>query len=342
MTLLCKVCVSAAMSAYPERVAEKLAAEMDARNKKFNIAAAAYALDLAKALGLVTHDNVLSDKGQLVNLIATVKDGEWEEQLRLSASERYLYFRLFVEGDGAALRYLAQRLQDDGVLPGEGSSWNKLATHMFIDVYSSYLPITNNTADRVALRSHRDRIAAKGHEGRGGEHKIIIHLQTLYRLGLAIRESVGRRRIYRAPEPAPDGHNPLTRFCEELPNVVALERVIQKKQWADVAARVYGVREGPSECEEEDVLALLVPHYLAVTGTGAPLCPLSTIVEAAQIEGLAASRLLTFDVVMEKLSNLQKSRPKDVRFHVDRQGKPAFLKLSDTILTEYSSQDAAE
>jgi hypothetical protein len=308
-----------------------------ARNKDFNTAAAAYALDLAKALALVTQDNVLSEKGQLVNLTATLKEDEWEEQLGLSMAERYLYFRLFLEGDGAALRYLAQRLRDEGGLPGKGMSWNRLATDMFMDVYSSYLPITNNTADRVALRSHRDRIAARGYEGKGGAHKVFIHLQTLHRLGLAIRDSAGHGRLYGTPEPAPDGHDPLTRFCEELPDVVVLERVIQKKQWAAVAARVYGVGEKCAAYDEEDILRLLVPHYSAVASTGAPLCSLSTIIEAAQIESLVeSSRLLTFDLALEKLAALQKSRPKDVRFHVDRQGKPAFVKLSDVILKTYS------
>src|SRR5437879_5598042 len=91
--LLIKSCTSAVRSGYDEAIAEKLAKEIRKRKKLFNVAAAAYALDLARGLGTVNEQNVWSDKGHLVNLLAEVSQGPWDQQLELTPMERLLHFR---------------------------------------------------------------------------------------------------------------------------------------------------------------------------------------------------------------------------------------------------------
>ena len=164
---------------------------------------------------------------------------------------------------------------------------------------------------------------------------------------LASRLPSGHGRLYGTPEAAAGADSPLVRFCTEIPDVIALERLIQKNLWPEVAARVYSVKHplamGDRGEGADAMLPLVVQHYRRVMHSGMPICPIPAVIEATQIELLVeASRLLTFDVAMRRLSLLQKSRPKDVRFHVDRHGKPAFLKLSDDIIATFCSWDIAK
>ena len=328
LTVLCKRCVSASQTAYPESVADKLTDELRSRGKEFNPAAGRYAVDLAKALGLITNNHVLSPTGQLVNLVADLKDGGWDQQLSLSTLERLLYFRVFLEEDGAAFVYLISRVIQDGQLPNEGTNWNSIATDMFTNAYTTYLELTNNTADRVALRNQRDRMIERGYSGKSGAHQMFLHVQTLFRLGLLDRVEAGVGRVYCVPTVV--GHDSLKTFAAAVPDIPTLEKIFQRNQWADVAAATFNIQ---SSCTDLDVISLLAPYYDRLTASGVPLCSLNTLIEAVQIELLGdKSTLLTYDNAMSLIHKAQKASPKAIRFHVDRRGTPAFLKLSNDIV----------
>lgn len=336
MEFLVKLCTSPVQSTYREVVAQKLAREISRRREKsFNEDAAAYAVDLAKDLDLITENQTWTDKGQLVHLVGEIRDCNWEAQMSLSVPEKLLHFRIFLEGDGAALVFLAGQLLKAGTFGGSDMTWNSLAKEMFIHLFSEYLTISNNTADRVRLRREIERIKTADYRGNSGSHKIFIHLQTLYRLGLVERPNAsGRRVVYRLPE-RPQGANcGLQILTEEVPNVFTLEQIIKNHGWIEVAAKVFEIH--CASCPESDVdLPLVASFYLRITATGVPLCSLSTLVEAMQIELLSQrSQLLPHKIAIKAIEDIQKQNPKDVRFHVDRRGQPAFLKLSKDIVRE--------
>jgi|GEM_PF-1281775 len=345
MELLVKLCTSPVQSTYREVVEQRFAQEVRSRGKSFNTAAGRYAVDLARALDLITSNNTWTDKGHLVNLVAEIRGGEeFEKQLRLSLAERLLHFRVFLEGDGAALLFLARRLVQCGSVAGSDVTWNLWAKEMFTEVYSEYLAITNSTADRVNLRREIERIKAKGYEGRTGSHKMFIHLQTLYRLGLVTLPDSAGSRAYQLLEHPQGTQRGLEILLEEVPDVLALEKVINTHKWTEVAAKVLQVAstrlsEEPIRSSAVRVLSSVVSYYRQVMSTGVPLCSLSTLIEATQIKALAeASQLLTYDGILDLIVATQKENPKDIRFHVDRRGSPAFVKLSDRVVKVYSTE----
>ena len=335
MELLTKICTSPVQSSYREVVAQKLAREIGRRRKKsFNEDAAAYAVDLAKDLELINENHAWTEKGHLVDLIAEIPDADWEEQLILNSSEKLLHFRLFLEGDGAAFIFLSRRLLETSVLGNSETAWNALANEMFSEIFSNYLAITNNTQDRVRLRRKIQQLETK-YAGHSGSHKLFIHLQTLYRLGLVERPNPGGSRVYKVPERLPQGKLGLETLIDELPDIFHLEKVIQSQNWIDVAAKVFQVQCHYANESDLD-LALLVSIYKRVVATGTPLCSLSTLINAAQIKLLSQqSRLLQFETAMKAIQYVQKANPKSVRFHVDRRGQPAFLKLSNEFVNRF-------
>lgn len=337
LEILVKSCTSPVQSAYPERVAEKLAREITHRGRidnprfGFNSAAARFALDLARGLGILTGNNTWSDKGHLVNLMATTSMDSLNADLVLSARERLLHFRLFLDGDGAALLHIARHILDEGRIRGQVQEWNDFGRQMLIEVYERYLMETSNTADRLTLRRDLDRLKARPFSGKTGCHKSFLHLQVLYRIGLFERVDAGGHREYR---PGELGTEALRTLLCEIPSVHELERVAENADWARVAAAVLYPDARRVDLSTEDVLGLIIDTYRRITSTGVPLCSLTTLIDAAQIEVLAEREQFTErSQILDVLVQAQQEKPREVRFHVDRKGRPAFLKLSDGFLS---------
>jgi hypothetical protein len=347
LELLVKLCTSPVQGVYPETAAQRLAREITLRGKEFNPAAGRYAVDLARALGLLTATYTWTDKAQLVALLATVGRAEIEEEAILTTQERLLHFRVFLEADGGAFVYLARRLIGSPLLPPAGSDWNELAEQMFISVYSDYLTITNNTADRVALRREIERLRTKKYTGKTGSHKLFVHLQTMYRLGLADRLEGGSSRVYQACCAGCDGQGATAAFVASVPDIATLEQVLRLNRWVEVAVNVLQIPYKPFALSGvgggEAVLGLMLPHYMSLTASGVPLCPLATLIEAVQIDLLISrSELLAYGDALELVTCVQRAFSRDVRFHVDRRGQPAFLKLSVDMVKRLSEEKVIE
>lgn len=340
MEFLVKLCTSPVQSRYREVVAQRLAQEITKRGKDFNRDAGAYAVDLGKDLGLLTQNNTWTEKGHLVGLIAEIEEGDWQKQLALTLSERLLHFRVFLEGDGAAFLYIAKRLMHDNALPSD-LTWNSFAKEMFIAVYSEYLNHATLTSDRVELRKIIERIKLNGYQGKSGNHKCFIHMQALNRFGLVERADPAEHK-YRLPQFSVGKPSGVEILIKEIPDVFALEKIVKGHRWIEVAAKIFQI---PSAASEDDraILSLMVQYYEQIVSCGTPQCPLSTLIEATQIELLAKrSQLLTHNVATKVIMAAQKQSPKDLRFHVDRHGKPAFMKLSDTFVARYAHDEVVE
>jgi len=337
MEFLVKRCTSPIRSAYNESVAQKLAEEVQHRGKKFNVAAGGYALDLARGLSLVNEQNVWTDRGHLVNLHAETEDRNWDAELELNSRERLLHFRLFLEGDGAALLSIARYLLDHGKMPNSDGDWNQLAKMLFVEIYSEYHTMAGTTADRVALRREVDRIRSRGYEGKSGPHKMFVHLQTLHRLDLVDRVATSTSRNYRLESDS--GRRNLRSLVSEIPDLYALERAVQEHRLFEIAAKVFGIEHGPvaQDRSPEELIQLVVPYYRQVVATGVSQCPLSTVIESVQIGLLDEGReLIHYDAALDLIQKAQQKRVGEIRFHVDRRGTPAFLKLSDELLASSS------
>lgn len=349
MEFLIKHCTSATQSTYAEVVATRLKKEIEKRcQTRFNIAASRYAVDLARALGLLTPNNTWTEKGHLVNLVAEVDDGEPEEQVSLNPAEKLLHFRLFFEADGAAFVLIGRYLKEHRSLAHSKAMTSSFVEDMFIEIFSAYLSMTNNTADRVALRNEIDRLRSRGYAGRTGlgktrQHKLRIHMQTLYRLGLVQRLNGPNGIIYCLPEKTNDNKTGLEILLCEVPDLPTLEKRIVAREWPEIASRALGISYTVSTevgAEYRDyVLSLLVLFYQRIMSQGTPICSLPTVIEAIQIFALIERGwLLEYDEVLESIAIEQKESPRNIRFHVDRRGRPAFIRLSEQWMSNIGSQ----
>lgn len=311
-------------SDYSERVAQTLATHLQKKGISFNIAAAGYAVDLARFLGVINEQNSWTAAGHLLAHIARRDDDPAD--LDLTLGERLAYLKVFLEGDGAAMLYLGQRVLEQDSLPGD-DDWNSVAQSMVLDVYEECLKLTSATADRVAIRRELDRLRRQGFTGKTGPHKMFVHLQSMYRLGLLSRPRAGQGRSYAATDP-----RALQRFCDAIGNLLRLEEIVRDSRWADVAASMLDAPHDRGPISPDELLSVVLDPYQDITATGIAICPISAVFDAIQIGALLERRHIERPSLEAALSALQRERPRDVRLHVDRAGRPAFIKLSAAVL----------
>lgn len=328
LKLLVQKCSSAVRSEYPERAALCLAKEIKQSGREFNPAAGSYAIDLARQLRLVNDNLVWTELGQVLHLVSQDNGSQWDAELALP--ERLLFFRLFLEADGAAMLLIARAMREHGQLPPPGKSWCDVANEMVVSVYAEYLEHTADPADRVRIRQVIDRRRARPYKGKSGPHQMFVHVQALHRIGLIQREDSNAARLYRLS----DSTSALDKLLVALPDVMALESCVKDRGWVAVAGQVMA-GQLPSESgkvalvEDEQLFEEVRSVYDSIASTGVSLCPIQSIVETLQIRSLAGGvGILGYAEVLSALERLRKQFPRDVRFHVDRAGRPAFIKLS--------------
>lgn len=311
-------------SDYPERVAQTLATHLQRQGISFNIAAAGYAVDLARSVGVINEQNSWTAAGHLLAHVA--RRGDDPAALDLTPAERLAHLKIFLEGDGAAMLYLARQVLEEGSLPGD-ADWNAVAQSMVLDVYEQSLKLTSATADRVALRRELDRLRKHGFTGKTGSHKMFVHLQSMYRVGLLSRPSAGHGRFYAAADPLA-----LQRFSDAIGDLLRLEEIVRESRWADVAAAMLDASQDDGMISPDELLDLVRGPYQNISATGIAICPISAVFDAIQIAALLEQRHIGRSSLEAGLGALQRGRPRDVRLHVDRAGRPAFIKLSPAVL----------
>jgi hypothetical protein len=245
------------------------------------------------------------------------------------------FFQLLLDADGAAIIYFLRELNTRRQLPDEGQNWNQIANDLFVWAFKAYYEFTSDLTSRTRLRQLIQKRQAKPFSGQhSGDHQCYIHLQSLYRLGLIGKSGGEDSRTYIGTGSV--GQMSSDYLLHQLDGVEALERAVNEQKWGDFAARIYSPNLTLPRHQDEsdhrfydDVFAA----YRRVSATGVPLCPLRTLINGAQIEEIArGERPEPFGVRLEALKRLQRNHPRQVHFHVDRLGRPAYLKLNPDLV----------
>lgn len=319
---LIRECTSPIRSSYRDVVARRFFE----KTAGLNIAASGYAVDLARSLELLNSNLVWTGLGQLVNIVAT--NGVREPREQLSLSEKIVFFRLFLEYDGAALIFVAKKLEAEGQFPAVGESWASLAQELFLDTYDEYLNLTTDTLLRTRIRQLAEKRRHSPFKGHSGRHQLLIHANTLFRLGLVDSSNASSGRMYLAKHLAGRGRLATSELLKFVPDVITLEEIIQSQSLYEVVGRILGIKYSSRVIDDEEFISLVKRVYAQVMETGVNLCSLQTICEALQIQSLVLASVPESQTrILTRLRAFQKTVPSQIRFHVDRYGNPAYLKM---------------
>lgn len=333
---LIQLCTSPIRSSYRETVAKCLSAEIQKRGRKFNEAAARYAIDVGKELAIITENHVWTNLGYLVELVADATQSSADDQFELTLQEKLLYLPVFLAGDGAVLLWLVDYILAHHYLPNSTEARNELAQEMFVELYQAYLSVTADTVERVRLRQNIDNLLRQNYTGNTGNHKLFLHAHLLHRTGIIDLKST-QSREYRLSNDRTHRERAI-KLSKAITDLEALETAVQSQRLIEIAAEVLGVEYVMwDQAKQYLTIRLLTEIYRQVLAHGAPSCPLTTLISAIQIKLLAGNVLITYNTAYDFIVDLQQNQSRDVRFHVDRRGKPAYLRLSEEFINSVTN-----
>ncbi|MEX2128249.1 MAG: hypothetical protein WD871_08410 [Xanthobacteraceae bacterium] len=305
-------------SEYSERVAERLVQKLRELGCDFNLPAAKYCVDLARALKVLSENNFWTSSAHVMQLVRPSVERETSLRVELSTEEKLFWFRVFLEHDGAALLFFAREAEQRERIPGGGKDWNDTANEMAVYVYNEYLKILENIRDRAEIRRLLAKRERQPYSGRSGEHQCFIHVNTMARVGLLEK----RGREYFKTDAT-------SRLVKAVSAVGDLDALISNNRWPFIVGSVYWGELKQPGWSASDIMRASYEIYARVMETGVSLCPLNTIIETVQIRQLEnAETPVSYDECMRMFRNANAQDSKKVRFQVDRMGRPAFIALS--------------
>ena len=236
--------------------------------------------------------------------------------------------RLFLEFDGAALVYFSKKLQAQPQLPGEGETWANLAQELFLDTYEQYLQFITDPRTRTEIRQLAEKRRHAPFRGHSGRHQSLIHINTLFRLGLVDSSSTGHSRVYSAKRLVEGDRFATSELLSLAPDVASLEEIIRSQPLYQVVGRVLGIQCKNDVIDDIEFMVRVKEVYARVMETGVSLCALQTVYEALQIQSLFHAMVPQSNTaILSRLRALQDKAPSRIRFHVDRYGNPAYLRI---------------
>lgn len=305
---------------------------------KLNRAGATSVVQMAVRFGLLNSNYFWTWKGHTINIISNKKNTTAERFLNLDLAERIALMKYYLEADGAMLSILGERiLEFPAGLTTKDLFDSRLVDDIFPTIVRSYLELTRDLGSRTQLRHDLTRLETQQYKPYTRKHKLLPRLIPLEDFDLLHRELGDKGEVFVMSKR--DGEIPLKKLVSELGTVgIMEERFARGDYFTIVANTLYDHVNLLSHNNSRRLLCNEIAYaYSRLRSTGIAVYPLNAIEDAVCTRLLANHTLLASpEQVREFLSQTREQRPNDIRFHVDRQGKPAYLILSDALLREWS------
>jgi hypothetical protein len=319
-------CSSATDSRHEDAVAAGLMKWARANQFTLSLPGAMYAVGNARTLGLLNDAHRWTAGGLSFGYLhATCPAAVGPVGLTLAVPEQRLYFKLYLQHGGALLvkfaRWLLERRQvsDDELRTGS------VIEQLLIEGLDEYLTIVTDIRDRTAIRRERERISRSDYASSTKRHKRYPLLRTMRRLGLISDTNPNDASVI-----APDPEGRLAALNRLVPDVTTLERFAKEDNLYAVVEGVYGT----SAAKEGSATTLVGGAYSYAMGLGLQACPLAYLDDVVFATSVGKTRKGggAPGPAEELLEPLHRDRPSEVRFHVDRRGRRAFVLVTGEAL----------
>jgi hypothetical protein len=247
--------------------------------------------------------------------------------------EERLYLKTYLAGAGALLVKFGKWLLDRGSTTSGQLRDDSVIERLMIEALNDYLGLATEIRDRTAIRRERERLAREDYSSATKRHKRYPLLTTMLRLRLLRGNEEGSDVL----EPIqPDVNGRLASVSRTLPSIEALERLIRAEklqETLDVEMREYDRNDLPSG---QDPTALLAKAYAFSMDSGMQACPLSYL-DDVLLSAFPASPQRAPLSAERMVEPIHRAKPSEVRFHVDRRGRRAFVLFSEGALREFQT-----
>lgn len=282
-------------------------------------------------LGFLSSNLFWSWKGHVIRILNDCDaDTEISTFLELSPAEQVIYLKYYLEGDGAILMSLARELLARGGLTEDALVQTDLLERSLQGIWNEYLDLTTNITERVRLR---EKLKRQRYDTTTRRHKTYPHLIPLEDMGLVVRDKVHGRDVF---TPAIcNSRTPLQTIVEAFPTIKDLETSIEQSKHFSILAEVM-FPDHRRFSQREDLAVLVrtaIESYRAMRMGGAVIHPIDAITDICYAQMLLRQQVLvTRSDIDSVLIQLQAQHPKEVRFHVDRLGRPAYIVVDNGLV----------
>ncbi len=326
-------CTTPTGSRSEDAVAEAVVRWARAHGITISFPGAVYAVGNARALSLLNSSNRWTSAGLAFGYLDKSGFGDRDDnRVALTGPEERLYLKQYVSGAGALVITFGRWLVARGATTDEELRSESVIERQVVEILDEYLAVATDFRDRAAIRRERDRLRGSDYAASTKRHKRYPLLTTMERLRLLdVTKSNGDRISM-----APDRMGRLSALAAGIPDVAKLEKVARDSSLPSVLDSLLQDRGG------QDLL------------TGSPATVLTEAYSYAMSLGVQACSLEYLDDVLyaffpldgkpqvqcgELLDGLRAKMPRDVRFHVDRRGRRAFVILSEAALQRLTRGD---
>jgi hypothetical protein len=310
-------CARPTQSADEGNLAECLVRWARSHSLKLSRPGAMYAVDNARNLALLTTSNHWSPASLTLAYVETKDESatDLDSAMALNRREQRLYLLYYLLGAGALLIVFGRWLLNEVEVTDDAIRDKAALESCLISALDQYLTIVDGVRERTAIRKERERMQAQDYASSTQRHKRYPLLRTMLRLGL-LEVRRGAHNTYVPTER-------LKLLTEAVPDISSLERLAKGRA---LKSQLRPVVEQASE--EPSITPGLIQElgsaYAFSESHGMQACPLAFLDDA-----LWSVNVSTPDGFAERtVEALRRELPRDVRFHVDRQGRRAFVALS--------------
>jgi hypothetical protein len=293
-----------------------------------SIPGAVYAVGNARDLGLLNDINRWTSSGLALSFLGELMPAaSGPKGAILTSLEERFYVRTYLTKAGGLPVKFAKWLLKNGPVTHDRLRKDSILEQLVIDALEDYLALATDTRDRAAIRHERDRLKRSKYTAITKRHKRYPLLTTMARLRL-LHESSERDD---AGIIAADVSGRLATLSRVIPDILTMEQLIrsgQLQQALDVEMKESARNDLPTSTPAS-ILANAYRFAISRALQACPLAFLDDVLKSAFPGSIAAPS----PVAEELLESGHRERPGEVRFHVDRRGKRAFVLLSDGILS---------
>lgn len=315
-------CTSATESRHEEAIAAALVrwARKNGQVGKISNPGATYAVGNARSLGFLTNSNRWTATGLALAYIDKAFSPTGVQSVTLRPPEESLYLTSYLATGGALLITFGQWLMARGPTNDEEIRRGSVVEALLTEALDAYLRIATDIRDRTAIRRERDRLGRSEYAASTKRHKCYPLITTMKRLRLLEEEKDGDKCVI-----APDSEGRLATLLRAIPDVASLERLAGDNSLPAVlrAALPESGRSAPwSPLPLQDLVARA---YRFALDAGLQACPLTYLDDLLHAFAPGSTWQGRAEDLFEPL---HQKLPGDVRFHVDRRGRRAFLLIS--------------
>lgn len=316
-------CSSPTQSRHEDAVAAALVKWAKANDYTLSIPGAVYAVGNARSLGLLNASHRWTATGLAFGYIHSVSPGTTgRDALTLTTQAERLYLRCYLENAGALLIKFGQWLIRRGGTTDDELRTGSVIEGLLIEALDEYLTIAIDIRDRTVIRQERERLSRSDYASSTKRHKRYPLLTTMWRLRLLVFDKVSEQRTGVSPDP----DKRLVRLLAALPDVTTLERACRDRALDGVIDTLVNETEQTDRPGRPNTPALVSGAYRFAMDRGLQACPLSYLDDLlfayASVGTQTSGKRMSAEDVLEPL---HKQYPADVRFHVDRRGRRAFV-----------------